>query len=685
MTRDGAMPGAREAADPEVSVIICVRDGEAVIGRQLAALDAQVEHPRFEVIVVDNGSRDATSEVVRRWIRAEGHAAASAVLVPGGRAPSIPRARNLGGLRARGRVLAFCDADDEVDPRWVGALARACSDDALVGGRLQAIRPDGSPSPDDFDQGLARTTYLPHVITANCALPRELFLAVGGFDESLPAYGVEDVDFSWRIQEAGHRLVFAPEASVRFHLSGRSASVRKRFRLGMGRILMADRYPAYDARPYGLRLCAGDIATDARALVATSIRRGRVDPATASLLVASLGRAVGRVRYRRGVPRRLLARDASDGSTAARRPGGDAARGTGPSRIAIAANNAEIGGGEVMLLHIARALRSLGISVLVLGPRAEGGIVDAAADEGFAVTALAGPGRRAYLLSLARWRLRHRRIPLWCNGLVPALATTALGPRLMHLHLVPTGSRRPAARLARRGARAVLVPSVFMATEVDGATVLENWTDDLGAPARRGGAARDAGVLRLGFLGRTTVDKGIGVLAEAVARVLEHRPGAVRLVLAGEPRFGDDDDARALARCVELLGDAVDLIGWTSREDFFESIDLAVFPSVFEEPFGLVAAEAMSARVPFVVSDAGALPEVVGPLHPWVARRGDADDLARVIEQAIDAGPEERQAVVDVARRRWEARYSADAGTRRVRDLLATLDGPGGVDGAMRP
>ncbi len=81
-----------------------------------------------------------------------------------------------------------------------------------------------------------------------------------------------------------------------------------------------------------------------------------------------------------------------------------------------------------------------------------------------------------------------------------------------------------------------------------------------------------------------------------------------------------------------------------------------VFPSVWAEPFGLVVAEAMAAGVPFVISDAGALPEVAGPDHPWVARAGDAADLARVIGDALAATPDEVRAVTDRARRRWEER-----------------------------
>lgn len=344
-----------------------------------------------------------------------------------------------------------------------------------------------------------------------------------------------------------------------------------------------------------------------------------------------------------------------------------------PPLIAIAANNAEIGGGEVMLLSIARALRELGLAVLVLAPRAEGGIADAAASEGFVVRQLAGPGRRRYMLSLALWRCGHRDVPLWCNGLVPSLATAGTGPRLVHLHLLPAGSRELAARIARKGARAVVVPSAFMSSRVPDAAELANWTEDLGAVDP---GPRPEGPLRIGFMGRTTLDKGIGVLTDAVAKVLAERPGSVRLLVAGENRFGDAADDRALARCRARLGGSVEVLGWVSRRQFFASVDVAVFPSVFDEPFGLVAAEAMSAQVPFIVSDAGGLPEVAGAAHPWIARRGDASDLARVILEAVDTPEHIRRQAAATARRRWEQRFSPDAGTRRVAELLSGLERP---------
>lgn len=153
-------------ARPEVSVIICVRNGARTIRRQLDALDAQVDHPPFEVIVVDNGSTDDTVAVVERWLRERGPVDAPGHLVDASTRPGIPYARNQGALAARGRLLAYCDADDRVHPRWVGAMHRALARDGIVGGRIEGISPSGKPLPHTFPHGLNVTEYLPHDETA---------------------------------------------------------------------------------------------------------------------------------------------------------------------------------------------------------------------------------------------------------------------------------------------------------------------------------------------------------------------------------------------------------------------------------------------------------------------------------------------------------------------------------------
>lgn len=339
--------------------------------------------------------------------------------------------------------------------------------------------------------------------------------------------------------------------------------------------------------------------------------------------------------------------------------------------IAIATNNGDMGGGEVMLLNIATALRSMDIGVTVLAPTTPGELLEEARSRGFGVVPLKASTRLGYMRALAAWRRRNLTVPLWCNGLVPTAATTGMGPRIAHLHILPTGVNALAARIGRLGAARVLVPSRFMASRIPGTQVLENWTEDIAFLDRE---LRPEGPLRVGFLGRLTKDKGVHVLARAMAEVIARSEHEVRLVLAGENRFGDSEDDREIQAALEPLTGSVDHLGWVNREAFFDHVDLAVFPSVWEEPFGLVAAEAMARGVPFVISDAGALPEVAGEHFPWIAQRGNSADLAEIIRGAL-VSLDASGRTLENSRARWETCYSPQAGSRRVAELLGSMGG----------
>ncbi len=343
-------------------------------------------------------------------------------------------------------------------------------------------------------------------------------------------------------------------------------------------------------------------------------------------------------------------------------------RGGAGRQFTIAANRGELGGGEVMLLQIADGARSLGLTVTVVAPETPGDTVAAARAAGLATLAIPGADRRAYLRHLRAWDRRHRHGLLWCNGLAPALATAGHRDRVVHLHQEPVGPLVAANRVARAGCRATVVPSVSMGRRVDHDVVLPNWTPELPPLAARGPAASTT----IGYLGRLQLDKGVHLLGPALGR-LRAEGLDVELVLAGDEGFGAPGDAAVVEASLAPVVGHVRRVGRVPREQFFAEVDLAVFPSVWPEPFGLVVAEAMAFRVPFVVSDAGALTEVAGPSHPWTAVAGDEVDLARVLSAALHATPEARAAVVDDGRRRWEQQFSPTAGVARLATVLADL------------
>jgi glycosyltransferase involved in cell wall biosynthesis len=332
--------------------------------------------------------------------------------------------------------------------------------------------------------------------------------------------------------------------------------------------------------------------------------------------------------------------------------------------VAIAANRGDIGGGELMQLRLSAALAEAGHDVTVVAPSTPGDVAEEAKARGLPVDVVACGDRRSYARALRRWD-GDRHGVLWCNGLLPALATTGRPRRVVHLHQLPRGAAQSAAaRTARVGADATVVPSVFMRDRLGGhADVLPNWTDDI--EVRR---PRPVGPVTIGYLGRIGTGKGVDVLARACTLLDPDTRAGLELLVAGDDRFVPDVERATVQAALTATGLPVRRPGWISQAEFFAQVDVAVVPSVRPESFGLVAAEAMASGVPVVVSDAGALPEVVGPDHPWVARAGDGVSLCAVLRRVLAALP--AIDVVAAQRTRWRELYSPASGRRAVAGLV---------------
>jgi glycosyltransferase involved in cell wall biosynthesis len=163
------------------------------------------------------------------------------------------------------------------------------------------------------------------------------------------------------------------------------------------------------------------------------------------------------------------------------------------------------------------------------------------------------------------------------------------------------------------------------------------------------GVPADARVVLL--LGRWGPAKGQDVLLDAIPEILAH-PEPVRVVFVA-PDGGGGYRARlerriartALRRTVVLAGRATD------TSSCYAAADVVVMPSR-DEPFGLVAVEAMGAGRPLVVARAGGLPEVCGDEGVlWVAP-GDPHGIARAVLLALSERPAAHAARVESLRRR---------------------------------
>jgi GT2 family glycosyltransferase len=149
-------------------------------------------------------------------------------------------------------VLAFTDDDCVPDSGWLEAMLGALerSPGCLLGGRTEnalAANPSSEASQwviaHLYAEGLRRTGELPFVTSNNLALERELFDALGGFDESFLEAAAEDRDLSTRCRALGGSLVYEPAALVRHaHPLGPRSLLRQYVAYGRGaRLLVRSR------------------------------------------------------------------------------------------------------------------------------------------------------------------------------------------------------------------------------------------------------------------------------------------------------------------------------------------------------------------------------------------------------------------------------------------------------------
>ena len=110
-------------------------------------------------------------------------------------------------------------------------------------------------------------------------------------------------------------------------------------------------------------------------------------------------------------------------------------------------------------------------------------------------------------------------------------------------------------------------------------------------------------------VGRIVREKGLGVLLEAMPRVLEAEP-RVKLVIAGKGPYLDELKHRAYQLGIYNRIYFTGYIDDNTRNALFQCADVAVFPSLYE-PFGIVALEGMAAGTPVVVSDTGGMSEII--------------------------------------------------------------------------
>lgn len=229
---------------PYVSVIVPVLNGERTIKECLDSL-LRIDYPleRREILVVDNGSTDRTTEIVKQY---------SVRCVLESRR-GLSYARNCGIEASYGQILVFTDADCIVTTGWLRELAQGF-DSEEVGVAVGEVVSFPPKTPAERYMAMCKPLWQtrslsypgkPWFLSGCAAFRREVFDKIGRFDIQFANVGCEDIDFSWRFfQRNLFKLKYRPKAVVfhRHRLSARGL-FNQYFRYAWGQAILKRKHP----------------------------------------------------------------------------------------------------------------------------------------------------------------------------------------------------------------------------------------------------------------------------------------------------------------------------------------------------------------------------------------------------------------------------------------------------------
>jgi GT2 family glycosyltransferase len=228
---------------PAVTVVIPTYNRGHFLERALTSVLTQ-NYPadRLAVIVIDDGSRDGTRDILQTF---QSHYANFQFLQQTNRGPAA--ARNTGLRAARGEIVAFMDDDCLADANWLRELARAYDRSTVggVAGRIRYVPPDdnianrcaarytGEGQPVNGDGEIA------FFVTANASFRRTVLEQVGGFDTAFPHAAQEDLDLSFRAKRAGWQLRYTDTAVVdHYHQHTIRGDLRRYYQIGKAEAIL---------------------------------------------------------------------------------------------------------------------------------------------------------------------------------------------------------------------------------------------------------------------------------------------------------------------------------------------------------------------------------------------------------------------------------------------------------------
>jgi glycosyltransferase involved in cell wall biosynthesis len=225
-----------------ISVVVPAYNAERTIRECLDALVSQDYPGTYEIIVVDDGSKDTTPDIVSEY-------PAVKLLRQANAGPAA--ARNRGAQAACGDIILFTDSDCVPEKDWMREMLAPLKDPSIAGVKgiyrtkqRQIVARFVQLEYEDKYDYMRQSEYIDFIDTYSAAFRRDIFLQAGGYDRTFPVACAEDVELSYRLSHQGHRMVLTPRAAVYHqHPGSLLGYLKKKYKFAFWRMLAVKKNP----------------------------------------------------------------------------------------------------------------------------------------------------------------------------------------------------------------------------------------------------------------------------------------------------------------------------------------------------------------------------------------------------------------------------------------------------------
>lgn len=220
---------------PFVSIVVLNYNKKFLSAKCLTQILDVTNYPNFEILFVDNGSKDGSVEYIREKFCNDGRVKILALKNNFG----YPLGNNMGVASAMGEYVAIVNNDVTVTTNWLGELIAAIQENPLIVAAQGKIYVEGTNKFDstglfmdyfgnsikrgetEIDRGQYEVRSEIFSFSGACfIIKKSIFNQIGGFDKDYFLM-FEEIDLSWRVRLAGYKIIYVP-TSVVYHAVGNS-------------------------------------------------------------------------------------------------------------------------------------------------------------------------------------------------------------------------------------------------------------------------------------------------------------------------------------------------------------------------------------------------------------------------------------------------------------------------------